>query len=318
MNTKAKTVQIPDGKGLRFRFAACPGVLKTGILPKRLPVGARIYDLTDLQTEKEVIKILKKCNSAIVAFSGGVDSSYLAFLAMREIPGPVTLVTAVSPSTSSLQKQLVRQFLDAHGGEHVFIGTREMEDERYRQNPPERCYYCKRVILGRIRDLRDETGGEVLLDGSNADDQHDYRPGSKAVSEFGVVSPLAVAGMTKQDIRERSRALGLPTWDLPSMPCLASRIPYGVEITEEAFRKIEQAEDFIRGLGVRTFRVRHHDNLARIEVSSDEFSSFLSVEFMEAIHSRLREIGYQYVALNLVPFKSGSLNEEILQLTIDD
>lgn len=293
---------------MRSRIFALPGSVKMKLLPYRCQVGARIYGMEALQKEKKVIEILKKCNSAIVAFSGGVDSSYLAFLAMREIPGPVTLVTAVSPSTSSLQKQLVRQFLDSHGGEHVFLGTREMEDERYRQNPPERCYYCKRVILGRIRDLRDERGAEALLDGSNADDQHDYRPGARAVSEFGVVSPLAEAGMTKQDIRERSRAHGLRTWDLPSMPCLASRIPYGIEITEEAFRKIEQAEDFIRGLGVRTFRVRHHDNLARIEVSSDEFSSFLSLEFMEAIHLRLREIGYQYVTLNLVPFKSGSLN----------
>lgn len=281
-------------------------------MPNQLPVGARIYCMNSIQKEKRVIDILKQCNSAIVAFSGGVDSSYLAFLAGREVGGPVKLVTAVSPSTSALQKQLVQEFLGFHGGDHVFLGTREMEDERYRKNPPERCYYCKRVILGRIRELRDETGAEVLLDGSNADDQHDYRPGAKAVSEFGVVSPLAEAGMTKQDIRERSKALGLRTWDLPSMPCLASRIPYGVEITEDAFRKIEESEDFIRSLGVRTFRVRHHDNLARIEVSSDEFSSVLSVEFLEAIHHRLKEIGYQYVALNLVPFKSGSLNEEIL------
>lgn len=271
-----------------------------------------------LAKEERVIERLKTLETAIIAFSGGVDSSYLAFLALKVMDSPVTLVTAVSPSTSALQKELVRDFLDTHGGEHLFLETREMEDERYLENSPERCYFCKRVILGQIRKIKEETGAEYLLDGSNADDRHDYRPGARAVNEYGVISPLAEAGMSKQDIRDRSRVHGLKTWDLPSMPCLASRIPYGVGITEEAFRKIEQAEDFIRGLGVRTFRVRHHDNLARIEVSSDEFSSFLSVEFMEAIHSRLREIGYQYVALNLVPFKSGSLNEEILQLTIDD
>ena len=264
--------------------------------------------MNSLDKEKKVKELLKHFNSAVIAFSGGVDSSYLAFLARNEVPGHVKLVTAVSPSTSALQKKLVREFLASYGGDHDFLATREMEDERYRKNPPERCYYCKRLILEGIRELGKKLGAEVLLDGSNADDQHDYRPGSKAVSEFGVISPLAEAGMTKQDIRERSRALGLRTWDLPSMPCLASRIPYGVEITEEAFRKIEQAEDFISGMGIRTFRVRHHDNLARIEVSSDDFSSFLTVEFMEAIHHRLREIGYQYVTLNLVPFKSGSLN----------
>ncbi len=274
--------------------------------------------MNSLDKEKKVRELLKRFDSAVVAFSGGVDSSYLAFLAMKEISGPVKLVTAVSPSTSALQKKLVSEFLASHGGDHDFLGTREMDDERYRKNPPERCYYCKRVILGRIRELGEMIGAEVLLDGSNADDRHDYRPGAKAVSEFGVISPLAEAGMTKQDIRERSRSLGLRTWDLPSMPCLASRIPYGVEITEEAFRRIEQAEDFIRNLGVRTFRVRHHGNLARIEVSSDEFSSFLSIEFMQAIHHRLRAIGYQYVTLNLVPFQSGSLNEEITGLTVAD
>ncbi|MFH1964631.1 MAG: ATP-dependent sacrificial sulfur transferase LarE [Acidobacteriota bacterium] len=274
--------------------------------------------MNSLKKEKKVIEILKSCNSAIVAFSGGVDSSYLAFLAMREIAGRVVLVTGMSPSTSALQKKLVQEFLSSPGGEHIFLETREMEDERYRQNPQERCYYCKSEILGRIREQREESGAEVLLDGSNADDRHDFRPGTKAVREHGVISPLAEAGMTKQDIRERSRALGLKTWDQPSMPCLASRIPYGIEITEDAFRKIDEAEDFIRSLGISTFRVRHHDDLARIEVSSEEFASFLSVEFMEAVHHRLREIGYQYVTLNLLPFKSGSLNEGIVGLTIDD
>lgn len=271
--------------------------------------------MNSLKKEKKVIEILKSCNSAIVAFSGGVDSSYLAFLAMREIAGRVVLITGVSPSTSALQQKLVQEFLSSHGGEHIFLETREMEDERYRQNPRERCYYCKSEILGRIREQREESGAEVLLDGSNADDRHDFRPGAKAVREHGVISPLAEAGMTKQDIRERSRALGLKTWDQPSMPCLASRIPYGIEITEDAFRKIDEAEDFIRSLGISTFRVRHHDDLARIEVSSEEFASFLSVDFMEAVHHRLREIGYQYVTLNLLPFKSGSLNEG---LSIDD
>ena len=272
--------------------------------------------MKSLEKEKNVIERLRGFKSAIVAFSGGVDSSYLAWLAIREVKGPVKLVTAVSPSTSALQKELVKRFLDTHGGDHVFLETREMEDEMYRRNTPERCYYCKRVILGRIRDLGEELGAEVLLDGSNADDRHDYRPGGRAVNEFGVLSPLAEAGMTKQDIRDRSEAHGLDTWDLPSMPCLASRIPYGIEITKEAFRRIELAEDFIRGLGIRTFRVRHHDDLARIEVSAEEFSSFFSAEFLEAIHHRLREIGYQYVVLNMVPFKSGSLNEAIV--SIDD
>jgi len=267
------------------------------------------------EKEKKVIEILKSCNSAIIAFSGGVDSSYLAFLALREVGGRVLLVTAVSPSTSALQKELIQEFLFFHGGEHVFIDTQELADQRYRQNPPERCYYCKQEILGRIRAMREESGAEVLLDGSNADDVHDFRPGAKAVREHGVISPLAETGMTKQDIRERSRILGLKSWDLPSMPCLASRIPYGIEITEEAFRKIEEAEAFIRSLGILNFRVRHHDELARIEVSAAELPLFLSVDIMETVHNRLREIGYKYVTLNLLPFKSGSLNEG---LAIDD
>ena len=269
-----------------------------------------------LKKEKRVVDILKGFESAVVAFSGGVDSSYLAWLAMREISGPVKLVTAVSPSTSSLQKKLVEKFLDKYGGEHQFIETREMEDERYRRNPPERCYYCKRIILGQIREVGVASGAEVMLDGSNADDREDYRPGARAVDEFGVRSPLAEAGMTKQDIRDRSEAHGLETWDLPSMPCLASRIPYGIAITGEAFRRIEKAEEFIRNSGIRTFRVRHHDDLARIEVSDEEFPRFLSVGFMDKIYHGLKGIGYQYVTLNMVPFKSGSLNEAII--SIDD
>ena len=221
------------------------------------------------------------------------------------------LVTAVSPSTSALQKRLVGEFLTAHGGEHVFLKTREMEDEKYRENPPERCYFCKRVILGQISQVREETRVSFLLDGSNADDRADYRPGAKAVNEYGILSPLAEAGMSKQDIRERSRAHGLQTWDLPSMPCLASRIPYGIPISEEAFRMIEAAEDFIRELGFRTFRVRHHDDLARIEVSREELDQVLSPEVMNQIDLGLKEIGYKFVALNMVPFKSGSLNEFI-------
>ena len=268
-----------------------------------------------LEKEKRIIERLKNLDSAIIAFSGGVDSSYLAFLALKVMDSPVKLVTAVSPSTSALQKKLVRDFLDDHGGEHLFLETREMEDERYLENSKERCYFCKRVILGQIRKIKEETGAEYLLDGSNADDRHDYRPGAKAVNEYGVLSPLAEAGMSKQDIRDRSRVHGLKTWDLPSMPCLASRIPYGIGITEEAFRKIEEAEECIRSLGIRTFRVRHHNDLARIEVSAEELPRFLSADLMKQVDARLKEIGYKYVALNMVPFESGSLNQYI---SIDD
>ena len=259
--------------------------------------------------EEKVIERLRGLDSAIIAFSGGVDSSYLAFLAQRHMDHPPILATAVSPSTSSLQKRLVREFLEEYGGEHVLLETREMDDERYRENSPERCYFCKRVILGQIGQLREETRSAYLLDGSNADDRDDYRPGAKAVNEFGIISPLAEAGMTKQDIRDRSRAHGLKTWDLPSMPCLASRIPYGIPITERAFRMIEDSEEFIRELGFKTFRVRHHDDLARIEVAIEEMERMLAPGVMGKIDSGLKAIGYKYAALNMVPFKSGSLNE---------
>jgi len=249
----------------------------------------------------------------IVAFSGGVDSSYLAFMAHRILRDAAKAVTGLSPSVSQQQKELVDSFVERFGLNHEYVETREMEDPGYTTNPSDRCYYCKSELFAVMEKLRVEGGFEAVFDGSNADDLGDYRPGRRAAEEGRVVSPLIEAGMTKEEIRERSRFWKLPTWDLPAMPCLSSRLPYGVEVTPEKLRQVEKAEEFIRSLGFREFRVRHHENLARIEVSTREMPAMLEPDLFERVNRALKELGYTYVTLDLEGFRSGALNE-LLQL----
>src|SRR5690606_2503735 len=251
--------------------------------------------------------------SAIVAFSGGVDSSLLALVAHRVLGERARIVTAVSPSVSAMQEELALQFARRYGMHHRVIYTEEMEDPNYTSNPSNRCYFCKSELYGYLSRLKQDWGVEVIFDGSNADDVGDYRPGRQAAAESEVVSPFIEVGMNKQEIRELSRKWQLPTWDLPAMPCLSSRFPYGVRITREKLRQVEKAEEYLRGLGLKNFRVRHHEEIARIEVDPSEMAGILEVETFEKINYRLKEIGYRYVTLDLQGFRSGSLNE-LLQL----
>ncbi len=263
--------------------------------------------------ERALSQFIGRFQSAIVAFSGGVDSSYLAFIANQVLGDRARVVTGISPSVSQMQQNLVKEFVEKHGLNHVIVDTREMEDPNYTANPANRCYFCKSELFSYLNRLREEWGVDVVFDGSNRDDVGDYRPGRQAAGEQSVVSPFIEVGLTKEDIRALSKKWGLTTWDMPAMPCLSSRFPYGVEITEEKLRQVDRAEAFLRDLGFRNFRVRHHDTLARIEIDLQEMPAILDVTLLEVIHKEFKTIGYHYVTLDLQGFRSGSLNE-LLQL----
>jgi pyridinium-3,5-biscarboxylic acid mononucleotide sulfurtransferase len=249
--------------------------------------------------------------SLIVAYSGGVDSAYLAYAATRVLGSAALCVTADSASYPEHHRQLARRIAREAGLNHLEIRTGEMSRPEYRANPANRCYYCKHELYTHLSALARDLGIPVIADGSNADDRGDYRPGRQAAREFGVRSPLDDAGLTKADIRELSRRAGLPTWDEPASACLSSRIPYFSEVTDEKLRTIEQAETALRDLGFRICRVRHHDTLARLELGRDEIARALEPAVAEAIDRALRALGYEHVTLDLRGYRMGSLNEAL-------
>jgi pyridinium-3,5-biscarboxylic acid mononucleotide sulfurtransferase len=261
--------------------------------------------------ERRLYDALSSFDSVIVAFSGGVDSAYLAWVA-TEVLGPAALcVTADSPSYPDHHRQLALRIAREFNLHHEFVTTSETEQPEYRANPVNRCYYCKSELYDVLSRLATARGIAVIVDGSNADDRSDYRPGRQAAREYGVRSPLDEADLTKADIRELSRRAGLPTWDEPASACLSSRIPYHSEVTTEKLRMIERAEAALRDLGFRVCRVRHHDTLARIELGTNELHTALDPDVRERIVRELRAIGYQHVTIDLQGYRMGSLNEGV-------
>jgi len=261
--------------------------------------------------ERRLHDLLGSFDTVIVAFSGGVDSAYLAWVATQTL-GPAALcVTADSPSYPDHHRQLARRLAREFGLRHEFVRTAETERPEYRANPVDRCYYCKQELYGVLARIAAARGGAVLVDGSNADDRSDYRPGRRAAREFGVRSPLDEADLTKDDIRELSRRAGLPTWDEPASACLSSRIPYHSEVTSEKLRTIERAEAALRQLGFRVCRVRHHDTLARLEFGRDEMARAFEPEVHERIVAALRAVGYDDVTIDPRGYRMGSLNDGV-------
>ena len=261
-----------------------------------------------IDKERALCDTLASLGSVIVAYSGGADSAYLAFIAHRTLGNRAVAVTADSPSYPERHRQLAIQIARDFGLQHEIIQTSELERPEYRANPANRCYYCKHELythLSRIAAGR----GAVIVDGNNADDRGDYRPGRQAAREFGVRSPLDEVDLSKEEIRELSRQAGLPTWNEPASACLSSRIPYHTEVTDEKLRRIERAEQALRALGFRVFRVRHHDDLARIEIARAEMPRALEPDVSAAIVRALKEAGYRYVSLDLQGYRTGSLNE---------
>ena len=245
---------------------------------------------------------------AVLAYSGGVDSSLL-LRATAEIMGPrLIAVTAVSETYPPGELEAAKELARTLGVTHRVIHTEELASEEFILNSPERCYFCKKELYGKLKKMAEAEGISCILDGSNTDDLDDFRPGRKAAEEFSVRSPLVESGLSKSDVRELARFLNLPVWDKPSLACLSSRIPYGTRITPDILKTVQTAEDHLRELGFRQVRVRHHGTIARIEIEREDFQRLLSDEAVLKITAALKGLGYTYVCLDLEGYRTGSLN----------
>jgi pyridinium-3,5-biscarboxylic acid mononucleotide sulfurtransferase len=269
--------------------------------------------LSAAEKENLLLAALRELPSVIVALSGGADSAYLAWAAEQALRARAISVTALSPSFSAHDRAMVEEFIGSTGVRHEFLVTHEMDNPAYRANAADRCYFCKDELFAALDDLARARGMAAVAYGVNADDSLDFRPGHRAASEHQVLAPLLSAGLRKAEIRELSRRAGLPTWDRPASACLASRIPYGTEVTAERLSLVEQGEAALRELGFRQFRVRLHDQLARIEIAPEEMARALHPEMAAAIAARLKAAGFAYVALDLQGYRQGSLNETLTQ-----
>ncbi len=255
-------------------------------------------------------EIIKSLNKVIVAYSGGVDSTFLLKSAVDTLGAENVLACiGMSPSLAKSQYNRAIECAGLIGAKIEEVEVGEIRDSEYSANNPDRCFHCKTHLYSVLKDITKRKGFSGVVCGSNYDDMDDFRPGNKAADIYEVRSPLVEAKITKNDIREMSRKLNLPTADIPASPCLASRVTYGLEITEQRLKQIEQAEDFLRSLGLSEFRVRHHDTIARIEVRPEELHIVTSESNRDIIVEKLKSIGFKYVTLDLQGFRSGSLNE---------
>ena len=257
--------------------------------------------------------LLAQMESLIVAFSGGVDSTLLLKVAREVLGDKVLAVTAVSQLTPQQERKDAVQMANLIGAAHLQVETDDLADAVFTANPRDKCYHCKKRRFGLLQKLAGEKGVKVVADGTNSDDFDDYRPGMKAVRELGIRSPLSEAGLCKDEIRRLSRQLGLPTWDKPSAACLASRVPYGYVITAEKLQQIDDGESYLHSLGIfRQVRVRHHGNLARLEVDPQLVDRFMEEGIRNRVTDFFKKLGFQFVALDLEGYAMGSLNREIL------
>jgi uncharacterized protein len=252
-------------------------------------------------------QILENIESAVVAFSGGVDSSLLLAVAVKVLGVRVLAVTATSETYPERELIEARTLAAQLGARHCEIISEELDIPEFKHNPRNRCYYCKKELFGKLRAVADQEGLSHVLDGTNADDLSDHRPGRQAAEEIGVRSPLEEAKFTKQDIRDLASALELPNWDKPAFACLSSRFPYGTAITSERVRRVGQAEEGLRELGFKVLRVRYHDNVARLELGPEEFT-LATGRLREEVYELVKSSGFTYVALDILGFRSGSMN----------
>jgi uncharacterized protein len=280
----------------------------TALVPIRLPESS---PLPPEEKERQLLARLAELPSVIVALSGGADSAYLAWAAQSALGNRALSVTALSPSYSAHDRTVVEEFVSAFRIHHEFVETHEMDNPAYRANASDRCFFCKDELFSVLDALAEKRNFSATAYGVNADDTLDFRPGHRAATQHRVLAPLLDAGLRKSEIRSLSQRAGLPTWDRPAAACLASRLPYGTEVTPERLSLIERGEAALRELGFRQFRVRLHDQLARVEIAPDEMPRALAPEAAAAIAKRLKAAGFAYVSLDLEGYRQGSLNETL-------
>jgi uncharacterized protein len=265
--------------------------------------------LNPVAKEEQLRKIFRDLESVIVAYSGGVDSSYVAYIANAELGSRAVCITGQSASLPAYQREEIDRVVERFGFHHEIIQTEELENPGYRANNADRCFFCKDELYTKLESIARNRGIASVVDGSTVDDLGDYRPGRQAAAQHAVRSPLIEVGLSKSEVRELSRNVMLPTWDKPASPCLSSRIAYGTTVTIERLSKVDRGEEILREFGFREFRVRHHDQLVRLEIAPAEMERVLRKELIEELARRFRELGFKYVTLDLQGFRSGSMNE---------
>ncbi len=262
--------------------------------------------LTASEKENQLRSLMHELGSVLVAFSGGVDSSYIALIATQELGEKAVCVTGISPSVAKTERDMAKKIAEDFKFNYKTLETDELNDPNYQANPTNRCYFCKTELYGKLGAI---AGNQILIDGSTTDDLGDYRPGREAAKENNVRSPLIEVGLSKAEIRELSKNHNLPTWNKPASPCLSSRIAYGIPVSIERLSKVERGEEILREFGFKEFRVRFHDELVRLEIAPKEMERVLQATMVDNLAKRFRELGFRYVTLDLHGYRTGAMNE---------